>query len=142
MNSSIRDLLYRSLDDALTAEEQQQLDTALASSPELREEYDQLVKMRHMVSENAATSFEPWFAQRVMRQIESGGSESELFFETLFTMFRRVAVAAAVAVAITISYNVLQSDTVSLSSTLGLEEEPTWEEMLDVSVALESEGAL
>lgn len=142
MNSSIRDLLYRSLDDALTAEEKQQLDTALASSSELREEHDQLVKMRQMVSAHAATSFEPWFARRVMRQIESGDSASELFFESLFTMFRRVAVAAAVAVAITISYNVMQSDTISLFSTLGLEEEPTWEEMLDVSVALESEGAL
>ena len=142
MNSFIRDLLYRSFDDTLSDEEQRQLDAALVSSSELRETYDQLTQMRQMVSDSATSSFEPWFVQRVMRRIEIGVSESDLFFEELFSMFRHVAITAAIAVVITISYNLLQSDTISLSSSSGLQDEPTWEEMLDVTIALESEGAL
>jgi len=144
MNTQQRDLLYRSFDDTLSEEERHRLDEALASSPELRDEYERLVQMRQMVSDGAEGSFQPWFAQRVMRRIASEGGvrESDLFFEELFSMFRRVAIAAATAAVITISYNLYQSDSISIAATFGLQEEPALEEMLDVTLALESEGAL
>ena len=144
MNIQQRDLLYRSFDDTLSDEERHRLDEALASSSELRDEYERLAQMRQMVSDGAAGSFQPWFAQRVMRRIarEGAARESDLFFEELFSMFRRVAIAAAVAAVIAISYNIYQSGSISIAATFGLQEEPALEEMLDVTLALESEGAL
>ena len=144
MNIQQRDLLYRSFDDTLSDEERHRLDEALASSSELHDEYERLAQMRQMVSDGAVGSFQPWFAQRVMRRIASEGSvrESDLFFAELFSMFRRVAIAATFAAVITISYNLYQSDSFSIAATFGLQEEPALEEMLDVTLALESEGAL
>ena len=145
MNPSIRNLLYRSLDDSLSDIEQKQLDESLAESSELRDEYDQLVSMRRMMSDNAPTSFEPWFVQRVMQRVAGSiavaDSESALFSQ-LAIMFRRVAIAAAVAGILAVSYNLSQSHEMSLAASFGIQEEPTLEEMLDVTLALEAEGSL
>ena len=146
MNPSIRELLYRSFDDTLSDIEQKQLEEALAASSELREEYERLVSLRRMVSDNASASFQPWFTERVMQQIRTEDAplaESEAFFSELTTMFRRVAVAAAIAVVMAVSYNLSQSDTISLAATFGIQqEEPTLEEMLDVTLAFEAEDSL
>ena len=147
MNPSIRDLLYRSFDDPLSDKEQKQLEEALAASSELGEEYERLVSLRRMISNNASASFAPWFTQRVMQRINTGdksSSESEAFFSELSTMFRRVAFAAAIAAVMAVSYNLSQSDTFSLAASFGLrqQQEPTLEEMLDITLALEVEGSL
>lgn len=144
MNHSTRDLLYRSLDDSLSDIEQKQLDESLAESSELRDEYDQLVSIRRLISDNAPTGFEPWFAQRVLHRVSGSTTmadpESALISQ-LVIMFRRVAIAATVAGILAVSYNLSQSHEVSLAASFGIQEEPTLEAMLDVTLALEAEGS-
>lgn len=142
MDRPMLDLLYRSFDDTLSEEEQRRLDETLDRSTALRAEYERLTRMRRAISDSAPVSFGPWFVARVMRDIAAAAAPAaELFFETLFSAFRRVAFAAAIAVIAIVAYNLAQSDTLSLTATFGLYE-PTLEEMLDVTVALESEGGL
>lgn len=143
MNPSLYDLLYRSFDDTLSEAERRRLEDALASSPALRDEHNRLVQLRQMVSDSAVGSFKPWFAERVLARIMTKEArETDLFFTALYAMFRRVVIATVVAILITVTYNLVQSGTISFAATFGFQEEPTLEEMLDVTVALESEGAL
>ncbi|SVA45119.1 uncharacterized protein METZ01_LOCUS97973 [marine metagenome] len=140
-------MLYRSFDDTLSDIEQEQLEDALATSAELGEEYERLVSLRRMISDNTSASFAPLFTQRVMQQIKTGdkpSTESEAFFSELSTMFRRVAVAATIAAVMAVSYNLSQSDTFSLAASFGVrqQQEPALEEMLDVTLALEVEDSL
>jgi anti-sigma factor RsiW len=141
MNPRLRDLLYRSFDGTLSDEERRQLDAALDRSPALREEYGQIVTMRRMIARSATRSFGPWFAMRVMQRIAEAAPGADLFFETLFRTFRRVALAASIAAIALAAYNLSQSDTVSLAATFGFSE-PALEQMLDVMTAFELEETL
>ena len=62
-------LLIRSLDHPLSPEEQEVLDKALAESEALRQERDQLLKMRSSLQEYPY-QFKPFFAGKVMHRIE------------------------------------------------------------------------
>jgi hypothetical protein len=133
MNEKVIDLLYRSFDDNLTPEENEELNKALAKSQELREEKDRIAAMRSVLSASGAKSFRPFFAERVMHAITSAAERRnglELFFESLQFSFRRVAVVGATAILILLAYNIMKSGHISVAGAFGMPQE-TLEEVLE-----------
>ena len=152
MKRSELDLLYRSLDASLTPGEQSRLDAALQRDPDLREEYERLVRLRGIVENQESPSFRADFSQRVMERlaaesaaIPASGPEGEAtpdFEDALPFMFRRMAVAASVAAVLLLTYNLATSESVSITTSFGLTEELYPEDLYDARIALESEGEL
>lgn len=133
MDQKILELLYRSFDDRLTAEELQRFEKALANSPELRDEKVRIATMRKAVSQSAAQSFKPFFAERVMQRLtaemEQKSETMEDFFNSLLWSFRRVALPGAIAVLLLFANNLLRADDLSLDSLLAMPQltiEDTW----------------
>ncbi|MCK4762225.1 MAG: hypothetical protein KAW12_08510 [Candidatus Aminicenantes bacterium] len=133
----IQDLLFRSFDDSLNAEEQKELETALENSQTLREEKRQLEMQRTAVAAaGAGLSFKPFFAERVMRRVTTENkkeSYSDIFFETLFSLFKRVALAGAAACLIIISYNLVKGENLKTGDALYVPQ-ATYEAMLQMSL--------
>ena len=152
MKRSELELLYRSLDASLTSRERSRLDAALRRDPGLRDEYERLVRLRSLVENQESPTFRADFSQRVMERLaaESAampasktGSEAMPGFEdALSLMFRKVAVAASVAAVLLLTYNLVTSETVSITTSFGLTEELYPEDLYDARIALESEGEL
>ena len=152
MKRSDLDLLYRSLDTTLTAEEQNRLDAALQRDQGLRDEFERLIRLRGMVEEQESPSFQPGFTRRVMERLaaESAPGAASVsaddaapdFQDALPMMFRRVAVAASIAAVLLLTYNLTTSGSVSLTASFGLNGELYPEDLYDARIALETEGAL
>jgi hypothetical protein len=110
MKEEILELLYRSFDSELTAEEQKRLERALVESEDLERERDRLARLRGVVGGGTHASFGPYFAERVLGRItssESNGRES--FVSSLVTVFRPVALAASLLAAVLTTVNLVQS---------------------------------
>jgi len=135
MNNELIKLLYRSFDETLTQCEQLQLDDALAQSRELRDERDRIAQMRSTISNSSAPSFQPFFAEKVMRRIREADRKQENFFDSLIEVFRPVAIAATILFIVLLSYNLFKSDKVTLASALA-EPEFTLEQSLDPTLTL------
>lgn len=136
MEERIRELLYRSLDGELSPDERRDLDAALAGSPGLRQEREDLLAMRGLVKDGAARSFGPFFAERVINTIRSereGEETAARFFESLLYTFRRVALVAAAVVAFLLIYNLNQGG-VSVAAAFGTDGEATIEEVMTAPV--------
>jgi hypothetical protein len=116
MNKKIHRLLYRSFEDRLSEKEQTILGEALERSPELRLEKERIRRQREMLSQGAALSFGPGFADRVMGRLNGadiGANGWELFYATLISLFRRFAIAGAVALLVLLFYNLRLGDKLS-----------------------------
>lgn len=152
MKRSELDLLYRSLDTSLTPGEQSRLDAALQRDPDLRDEFERLVRMRDLVENQESPSFRAGFSQRVMDRLaaeSAAGPASNStpgaipgFQDVLPLMFRRMAVAASIAAILLLTYNLSTSGSVSLTASFGLYEELYPEDLYDARIALEMEGEL
>ena len=87
-------LIYRSFDDDLTEKEQEQLTEALEKSEMLQQIKEETSALRQDVSNSAAQSFEPFFAERVMNRIDSVNKEEyapDIFYRSLWAVFRPLA---------------------------------------------------
>lgn len=129
MNKDVLKLLYRSFDDDLNEKERKELEEALKNSKELRQEREKILAQRKAVSESGAQSFEPFFAERVMAQIDALHEKAEMdsFYRTLKSVFRPFAIVGAVALVALIIYNlgigdILSSDDVFFASNATFEE--------------------
>jgi anti-sigma factor RsiW len=103
MNEAIRELLYRSCDTALTPTENAELERALAASPELRAEQEQIAHLRKALGQSAAVGFPLGFAERVLGRLHppmSGRSDAELVLLSMRRLFRWVAAAGLPACAV------------------------------------------
>ena len=138
MNKKSLELLYRSFDEVLTPNEKQRLKDALAKSKELREEKQQIMETRRSISNAAVQSFNPFFAEKVMRRIREGERSSELFFESLLYSFRPVAIAATILLIALMSYNFFKSDQLSIASIFA-EPEVSLEQVLEPTLPLAME---
>jgi anti-sigma factor RsiW len=121
MNEHILELLYRSLDGPLGETEQRQLEAALAASRELRAERERIIAMRDALSSSAPDSFGPFFTERVMRRIltsEDTESHEDLFFVSLYRLFRPLVAVGAALVITLVTLNLWESDEVSLAAAL------------------------
>ena len=125
MKDELLDLLYRSFDSDLTAEEQSRLQEGLAGSAELRAEKKRLQSIRRAITDGAAESFRPFFAERVMQRLEGElrpeNGIHELF-DSLAHAFRRIAVVGAAAAVILIALNLSSSDDKTLAAAFGVNE--------------------
>jgi hypothetical protein len=116
MNTKTLRLLYRSFEDRLSEKEQAILEGALERSPELRLEKDRIRQQREMLSQGAAHTFGPGFADRVLGRLEApaaGTNGWEQFYSTLLTLFRRFAIAGALALLLLLTYNLQLGDKLS-----------------------------
>jgi hypothetical protein len=126
MKSKALELLYRSFDDELTPEEQQQLDEELAGSSQLRREKERITTVRSALVKGAVRSFRPFFAERVMNAISSAERAKngvEVFFESLQFTFRRVALVGVTAIVLLLAFNFVRSGDVSVAAALGMSQE-------------------
>lgn len=94
------DLLIRSMNDQLTAEEDKQLQLALKVSAELREEQVKLGKVGKLFS-SRNYSFSNGFRNRVMQAVsdEKKGKVISIDFTRTFTsMFNRIAISGVAVI--------------------------------------------
>jgi polyphosphate kinase len=123
-------LLYRSFDDNLTEKEQKQLTEALEKSEKLRQIKEEISALRQEISNSAAQSFKPFFAERVMSRINSLAKEEyapEVFYKSLRSVFRPLAIACTLIMIVLLSYNlvkgkIISSDEIFYISETALEE--------------------
>ena len=111
-----RELLYRSFDADLNKEEKILLDAALFKSEELRDEKRTVTAQRKAISESAAKSFEPFFAERVIgriREMENGTNGFYSIYESLMRAFPKYALAGAVILLALVLYNLSLGDHIS-----------------------------
>jgi len=129
----LRDLLYRSFDDTLSDKEQNELDQALNHSPQLREEKKEAEKLRQTAAKSGSSlSFKPFFAERVVNRLRTEDkreSRAEVFFETLFGLFKRVALIGAAACIVVIAYNLARGENLKADDALFVSQ-VTYEEIL------------
>ena len=109
-DSKLLKLLYRSFDDQLQEKEEH--------SPGLRWEKEQIEAQRLAVAETAVHSFNPSFAELLLARViapdgKANGLELQRFYESLVTVFRRVAIAGAVLSIIFFIYNLGAGESLS-----------------------------
>lgn len=134
MNKKILKLLYRSFDGDLEEKERKLLEEALKNSEELRREKEQILAQRQAVSESAAKSFKPFFAERVMRRINALGEKEnawENFYDSLKAMFWRFATVGAVGLIALILYNLVAGNSLPLEEAFYVSD-LTFEEILQM----------
>jgi len=134
MKRKIVKLLYRSFDSELNPDEKEKLDQALRGSEELRMEKDRILAQRRAIAGGAASSFSPFFTERVMSKIESLDQKKngvESFYETLLFMFRRFAIIGAAIGLLLLIYNLQTGDILSADDIL-YASDLTFEKILDL----------
>ena len=140
MDKKLQDLLYRSFDSDLNQKEKKILDEALVHSEELREEKEIITSLRNNIERGKTTSFKPFFADRVMEKIQTSKQvdENEQFFESLFVIFRPIAVAAVILIIIIAGYNINTTGQFSIEGVFGVQE-VTIDDVYDPTLALVTE---
>jgi anti-sigma factor RsiW len=105
-----RELLIRYRDGDLSDEELAGVEERLKSEPDLRSRRESLEEIATLLERGAASSFEPFFATRVvarLRQTESS-APVEGMYEALRWIFARVAVACLVVMLAIGAYSALE----------------------------------
>jgi hypothetical protein len=110
-----KELLIMSFDTKLTAEEQQQLEEALVSFPELRKEKKEIEDMRVLLSD-FTPAFKENFAKGVLGAIEDISQAGD----NLFYLFKRFAFGSAAAIVALLISVYLTDGTISVDTLFGL----------------------
>ncbi len=113
MDKRILKLLYRSLDSPLKKRQEDRLSRALAGSPELRRQRDEIIAMRQALADGAGRSFRPGFADRTIRRLRSGPEREDslaALVRAYAGAFKPVAIAGLVILAVLVSYNLANRD--------------------------------
>lgn len=141
MNENLMKLLYESLDNKLSADDQIILDKALGSDAELREEKEKAVELRKLLQENKTERFDNNFIRDLMVVINNEkdtASPSFVDSEILLQYFRPVAAIAALLILVTVGYNLKSSDEITFYSALAIEEDSI-ENLFDENLNFDSE---
>ncbi len=133
MEKNLYNLLLRSFDTSLTENEHRRLESALASSEELRTAKNELAALRLGLHNVRGVSFKPFFAERVMSRLNS---MEQSLIEYYVSAFRRVAIGAAILVVVCSAYNISRENSVTVDSALGIHRQ-TIEQVLTLEVPLE-----
>ncbi len=133
MDNNLYNLLLRSFDAPLTENEQRQLENALASSEELRTAKDEIITLRLRLQGLKGETFEPFFTGRVMERLNTPPLSMAEYF---VSVFRDVAIGAAVLVIICSAYNISRENTFTLDSALGIHHQ-TLEQILALETPFE-----
>jgi|SRR5208283_1778576 hypothetical protein len=133
MDNYLYNLLLRSFDEALAESEQRQLENALASSEELRSEREEIVTLRLGLQGVKGETFKPFFRERVMERLNNPQLSIAEYF---VSVFRSVALSAAVLVIICSAYNISRENTFTFESALGIHHQ-TLEQILALEAPFE-----
>ena len=133
MDNNLYNLLLRSFDAQLTESERRRLEDALASSKELRTMKQEIADLRRRVQAVKSGSFKPFFAERLLDRLRNPQQQT---WEYFVSMFRAVAVGAAVLVIILSVYNIRRENTLTVDSALGIHH-PTLEQVLVLEAPFE-----
>lgn len=108
-------ILYRSFDGDLSSSEQRLLDNALKESEELRKEKERILKMREQLKDSGSVSFRSNFADRVIHLLDELPKRNGLenLYQTMISIFRRMAIATAVVMLMLLIYNIRIGDSLS-----------------------------
>jgi hypothetical protein len=125
MKPELLELLYLSFDTELTPQQQDELTQALNQYPELRAEQERLIQLRGSLA-RSASEFKPFFETRVMERIRSEKPEMvwNLWFDSLWTIFRRVALAGAISAMVLVTINLVSSDELSVGAAFAVQDDP------------------
>ncbi len=109
MDEKILELLYRSFDSKLSRDEQNKLRQALEKSEELKSHKEELLKMRNSLKSDKPQGFGYLFADKIIQKIKNleEKSKDELFFDSIISVFRPMAIAATFLLVFLVSYNVI-----------------------------------
>jgi hypothetical protein len=119
----IEKLFYKSLDGAVSPEENELLQQELKSSEELRKTSRQINEIRQLVSSSAETSFKPFFEERLLTKLNSPSAIEGYFnnwANSLAVSFRQVALAAIIILAVLVSFNLNAGNKYSIENLLGI----------------------
>jgi hypothetical protein len=118
MDDKILELLYRSFDSELNLDEQKILERGLQNSEELKSQKEEMIKLRDSLKQNNPQGFGTMFADKVMRKIRNleVKSNEELFFDSIISVFRPLAIAATFILVILISYDIVSENGKLLNS--------------------------
>jgi len=134
-NGKLFSLLYRSFDTPLSPSDQKRLELGLIESEQLREEKQQIETQREMISRCAGEmKYHPFFAGKVMERIRSISRQEtgqEIFFNSLFVFFKRVAIAGVLLCMIFLAYALLTDDSNNAINELSMSPE-SYEAMLQI----------
>lgn len=123
MKSKVWKLLYKSFDHELSEKEHRLLNQARKNSPELRREEKEILRQRRMLAASGPPKFGPHFADRILdrlREEEKPPVTNDVFYHAMRTVFRRVALAAAMLVLVMVSYNIIRTGNVSVAGALAM----------------------
>lgn len=109
MDEKILEILYRSFDSEINQDEQKQLKDALENSDELQNLKEDILKMRASLKQKDPKSFGYMFADKVMQRINviEDKSTDELFFDSIISVFKPLAIAATFLLIFMFSYNII-----------------------------------
>ncbi len=133
MDNNFYNLLLRSFDDRLTDSERRRLDSALRSSEELRTAKEEIVALRRRLQDVKGGTFKAFFAERVMERLNNPELSMAEYF---VSVFRDVAIGAAVLVIICSAYNISRENSVTVDSALGIHHQ-TLEQVLTLEAPFE-----
>ncbi len=123
INQEMYDLLIRSMNEQLPAEEDKQLQQALKGSSELREEKIKLNKVGKLLS-SRNYSFSDGFHNRVMQAVsdEKKGKVISIDFTRSFTsMFNRIAVAGVAAILLLVISLYISHGSLNVNTLTGID---------------------
>ncbi len=98
-------MMLRYLDGALTPEEEARIGRRLEADPTFADEIDRLGRLRATLASGRARSFNPFFADLVMRRLAERESAPSRFAEDLGWTFRRISLAALAALVTMTAYS-------------------------------------
>lgn len=133
MDNNLYNLILRSLDAPLAEREQRELESALADSEEFRTAREEIVALRNGLQALKGETFRPFFAERVMDRLNNPQLSMAEYF---VSVFRKVALSAAVLVIICSAYNISRENKFTLESALGIHHE-TLEQILALEAPFE-----
>lgn len=124
MKHSIRKLLYRSYDKALSPDEEQNLQQALDRSEEMRNEAEELEQVRELIKSAGDVQFKPLMAERVMSRLTQSTvpTPADEFFESLNRFFKPLGIAATLVLFGLLAYNISSTGYFSIDTLIGLPE--------------------
>ncbi|QQS30645.1 MAG: hypothetical protein IPM47_06860 [Sphingobacteriales bacterium] len=121
-NDKLYHLLLRSLEEDLTLEEQQILNTALQEHEALKKEQQRLISNRNLLA-GQVFEFSDGFEDRVMTavgQIEAAKGKARPFDSSLAVAFRRVAVSGVAAILLLLALTYYHHQSLSVNALTGL----------------------
>ena len=114
------DLFLQSLDGKISEEQKTKLTEVMNTDRILKKNADQFLKLRMNLSRKEQDSFGPFFAERIINRIKS--LKKEIDYQ-IFFFFKKYQLAAIGIVVALVVLNIVLSDSLTLKSVLGFEDE-------------------